>query len=81
MSEELLISVLHAAPKVNRYLTLLLAPVLRKMIFSIRSTEYGTRALYSATEREDKALLQGLLNEGVLGFVGNRVPPNEAVVS
>lgn len=60
MSEELLISDLHAAPRVNRYLALLLALILRKMIFSIRSTEYGTRALYSATEREDKAILQGV---------------------
>ena len=51
------------------------------MVFIIRSTEYGTRALYSTTEREDKAVLQGLLDEGVFGFVGNRVPPNDAVVS
>ena len=69
MSEELLISDLHAVPRVNRYLALLLASILRKMIFNICSTEYGTRALYSATEREDKAALQGLLDKGVLSFV------------
>ncbi|CUS10348.1 unnamed protein product [Tuber aestivum] len=81
VSEELSAPNLNALLRVNRYLALLLAPVLRKKIFSLRSTEYGTRALYSAAEREDEAALQCLLDEGILSFVGNGALLSDAVVS
>lgn len=67
--------------RTNQRLARLLKTALIDNVCALREVETCKRALYAAANRGDKAIVQRLLDRGVLEFVGQGALLNDAVLS